>query len=60
MKCAFCGNTSGKKDDRGGCVSCGGFTDSDPAWMREEPIETTYSTSVCLSVERITEIYIYA
>lgn len=24
-KCQFCGNTSGMKDSRGGCVSCGGM-----------------------------------
>ena len=23
MKCTFCGNTSGKKDSRGCCISCG-------------------------------------
>lgn len=25
MMCQFCGNKSGLKDSRGGCVSCGGF-----------------------------------
>lgn len=24
MKCPYCGNSSGKTDSRGGCISCGG------------------------------------
>lgn len=29
IKCPYCGNTSGKRDSRGGCISCGGnFSDN--------------------------------
>lgn len=29
QKCAYCGNTSGKLDDRGGCITCGAFLSLD-------------------------------
>lgn len=25
QKCEYCGNTSGKLDDKGGCITCGAF-----------------------------------
>jgi len=27
MKCEYCGNNSNIKDSRGGCISCGAFSD---------------------------------
>ena len=29
QKCAYCGNTSGKLDDKGGCITCGAFLSLD-------------------------------
>ena len=29
QKCLYCGNTSGKLDDKGGCISCGAFLSLD-------------------------------
>ena len=36
MKCNYCGNNSGIKDDLGGCVSCGAFSEREISYSSAE------------------------
>ena len=52
MKCNYCGNNSGIKDDLGGCVSCGGF--SVPDWQVPKYLDTsTHTVGPVPSIDKI-------
>lgn len=46
QKCMYCGNTSGKLDDKGGCISCGAFL---PLVPEEEEVVAPPSGTVSQS-----------
>ena len=50
-KCPYCGNTSGKLDSRGGCISCGGqFQKQDVE--QEIPWERLNRSGSCYPIDR--------